>query len=120
MRVAAEKTTERDKLPIGPDRAERVTRQDRVVANIVDFVLTGHGGGRIRAAQNHVGRGAAGRRGIWRDCQEGAVLAGGGAVNPDDLAHSVDAIGNGAGGQGTVDGGEDAPAIEEAVESGVV
>ena len=107
MRVAAEKTTERDKLPIGPDRAERVTRQDRVVANIVDFVLTGHGGGRIRAAQNHVGRGAAGRRWIWRDCQEEAV----GVivcidVLPEDLARGVDAdCHRGAGGQGIVEGG---------------
>jgi hypothetical protein len=58
--VAAEEVAESGELPVGSNLAQRVARQDRVVADVVDLVLAGRWRG-IRAAQDHVRRGA-GRR----------------------------------------------------------
>ena len=56
------KPPRRDELPIGSDLAQLVGRQDRVVADVVDLVLARHERRCVRAAQDHVGGGAGGRR----------------------------------------------------------
>src|SRR5262249_37145425 len=63
--VAAEKAAEAGKLPIGFDVAQLEARQDRVAAEVVDFVVACHGGGRVRPPQDHGGGGGGGRGGGW-------------------------------------------------------
>src|SRR5262249_23926198 len=114
--VAAADAAEAAELPIGADLAQLVARQDGVVADVVDLVLARHGGGRVRAAQDHAGGSAAGRSWVRRDCEEEPVNAAGVDVSPDDLAGVVDTACNGAvGSQGIVDGGVGAAAEEEGV-----
>jgi hypothetical protein len=45
-RVAGEEIADCDKRPIGSDRGERVARQNRVVADVVDLVVARDDGGR--------------------------------------------------------------------------
>ena len=42
--VAAEESAEAGIAPIGSDPTELIPRQDRVVADVVDFILAHHGG----------------------------------------------------------------------------
>jgi hypothetical protein len=121
--VAAEEPAETNELPIGSDQAQLIARQDRVVADVVDLVLTRDAGGRVRAAQDHVGGGAGGRRRIRRDCEEETMTltltAGGVDQASDDLVVVVDAIREGhAVGDRIVDGDENAAAVEEGMEVG--
>ena len=41
--VGAVETAQRDEAPIGPDLAQRVAGEDRVVADVVDLVVTRDG-----------------------------------------------------------------------------
>ena len=90
--VATEKAAEADKLPIGPDDAQLIGGEQRITADVVDFVLARHGGGSVRAAQDHVGGGAGGRRRVRRYREEEAVPVQSAIdIRSDDLAHIVDA-----------------------------
>jgi hypothetical protein len=73
-------------------------------------------------AQDHVGRGARERRGIWcGDLKKAVAVADGVSVSPDDLARVVDARCNGSvGSRGIVERGVGPTAIEEAVTAGAV
>src|SRR5262249_26090060 len=114
--VGAEEAAQRDEGPVGSDLAQGIPCEDRVVADVVDLVLARHGGGGVRAAQDHVGGGAGWRRRIRHGDFKVAVGAGGVAVIPDDLRRGVDAVGKGAiGGQRIVEGNVAAAAVKEAV-----
>src|SRR5262249_35605183 len=68
--VAAEEAAEGHELPIGSDRAQFVARQDRVAAEVVDFVRA------VDAPQDHVGGSAARWRWIGRDWKQEATEGG--------------------------------------------
>src|SRR5256885_962305 len=60
-----------------------ISRQDRVVADVVDLILAGHRGGAVLTAQDHVGGGAGRRRRVRRDSEQEA--------GANDLVNVVDA-----------------------------
>jgi len=94
-----------------------VAGENRIVADVVDLVLARDGGGRVSAAQNDIGGGAAGRRRAGRDCQEETMVAAAavGLVS-DDLTGVVDPASGGAErGPGLVEMGVSDVAVEEAV-----
>jgi len=91
---------------------ERVARQNRIIADVIDLVLA------VSAvAQDHVGASAAGRRRIGRYREEEAVPVKSAIdIRSNNLAHIVDAFKDGAlGSQGIVEGDVSAAAQEEAV-----
>src|SRR4029077_39719 len=109
--VAAEEAAEGDEGPIGSHLTQRVARQDRVVADVVDFVLAVG-----TMAQDHIGGGANWcRRGRHRREEEAVGVSVAVEVIPDDLARAIDAL-RGGGAQGIIDGGVGATAVKESVE----
>ena len=95
--IAAEESAEAGITPIRSDPTELISRQDRVVADVVDFVLAHHRGRRVRSAQDHVGGGACGRRRVRLDGEEEAVvMVIAVLVGANDLTSVVDAKGLGA------------------------
>src|SRR5262245_59576058 len=56
--VAAEKASEAGKLPSRFDMAQFIACQDRIIPDVVDFVVACHGGGRVRPPEDHGGGGA--------------------------------------------------------------
>src|SRR4029077_2136854 len=105
--------------PISSKLAQRVARQHCVVAEVVDFVLAGHGGGDVRSAQDQVGGCAGGRRrGRRGDFKEGLSDAAD-VVEIHHLARGVVVVSTVAVDavyKGIVDGGVGAPAVKETVE----
>jgi hypothetical protein len=81
---AAEETAEGDEAPIGSDLTEGVAGEDRVVADVVDFVLA-RDGRVVRDPQDHVGGGADGRRRVRARGFEEAVRREAGGVAADDV-----------------------------------
>jgi hypothetical protein len=96
-----------------------VAGQNRVVADVVNFVLAHHRGRVVRAAQDHVRRGAGRRRRVRRDGAEKAVqVVARVGVLSDDLARGVYAkCARVPVRQGIVDGRVNAAAVEEAVQA---
>jgi len=88
-RIVAEEAAESDKLPIGSDLAQLIRCEQRVVADVVDFILPCRQGA-VRGAQDHVRGRAGGRRRVRRDRQQEAVRATGIGITPNDLAGVVD------------------------------
>src|SRR5262249_3751622 len=82
---------ERDEGTIGSNLAQRVARYHCVVAEVVDFVLAGHGGGGVRSAQDQVGGRAGGRRVRRGDFKE-ALSDAADVVESHNLARVVDAV----------------------------
>src|SRR5205823_15083213 len=72
--VVAEEATKGSKRPVRSDLAEGVARENGVVADVVNFVMTHRGGGRVRAAQDQIGGGGGSRRRVRRDRQEVGVV----------------------------------------------
>src|ERR1700751_3918197 len=108
------------KKPPSVTKAQRVARQHCVVAEVVDFVLAGHGGGGVRSAQDHVGGGASGRGRVWRGDFKEARSDAADVVESHNLARVVDAVSTVAVDavyKGIVDGGVGAPAVKETVRS---
>src|SRR4029077_16853397 len=84
-----------------------------VAAEVVDFV------GAVDAAKDHVGRRASRRRWVWQGGFNVPMVASTVTQEPDDLAIVIDVICNGRAVQSRIiDGGENAPAIEERVNAG--
>src|SRR5262249_39840651 len=113
--IVAEKTAKRDKRPIGSNLAQGVGRRDRIVADVINLVLTCNGG-IIRCPQDHVGGGPAGRRRGWSQRRKEATNAAANKI-PDDQARVVDAegFGDALGGEGIIESDVEAPAVEESV-----
>src|SRR5262249_49497973 len=112
--VAGEEAAEGNDRPVGPALTQLIARQNGVVADVVNLVLARHWRS-VRAAQNHVGGGAAGRRRVGEGRFKKAMLARVVVQGPDDLAVVIDAKGLGLAVHGIVDGGERAAAVEETV-----
>ena len=114
--VAAAHAAEAVELPIGSDLTQLIARQDGVVADVVNLVLARHGGGRVRAAQDHAGGRARGRSWVRRDREQEPMIARHAAVVANDLAHIVDArCTRDVARRGIVEGGVGAAAEQEAV-----
>src|ERR671934_943851 len=113
MSVATEETPQPGNLEVGAHLAQKIRCQERVVADVVDFIKTVS-----IVTQDHV-RGGAGRQ-RWVRCSrhKKAVGALAATVKPNDLASIVNASGmGGTVGQGIVEREVGAAAQEKAVKA---
>jgi hypothetical protein len=108
--VAAEESAEPGDLEIGSHLAQKVRRQERVAADVIDFIEPVG-----VVAQDHVRRGAGGRRWVRSGGHEKALEAAAVAVTSNDLARIVDAECLGVSAQGIIEREVGAAAQAESV-----